>query len=485
MSSPKGWTSQEKLEFLRQQFATIEPVRRNQFAMSVLSHLFVKDMGSDIVEAGSTTIKINATAHAAVRGDVIKFTSGALNGIEVKVVDHAEYDNVIPANIITLAESLSVAPSATDTFTILRHGFPLINSSGSMNVASTGAALQFLYNSVLTDVIEDSGTPANNRPLPVKITSASGPINITAGDLNVQLSHAGASYDSTRLGDGTNLLGITASNEAKTLDATTHTKLDAVVAKDFATQATLASILTELQLKADLLETQPVSVATLPLPTGSATSANQSTEITALGSLLTELQLKADLTETQPVSGPLTDVQLRASAVPVSAASLPLPSGASTSANQSTEITALNNLLTELQNKADLAETQPVSMSTLPTGTNTIGKVDVNTLSVVDLVDANILDTSSTNIPGSSGSPVTLTASLAANVKKLQFIDTTGGFIGLYTGAAASEVLILVIGPGSDSIIEHSITSGTRISAKRLDSTTALSSGILAINFIG
>jgi len=55
---------------------------------------------------------------------------------------------------------------------------------------------------------------------------------------------------------------------------------------------------------------------------------------------------------TQPVSGPLTDTQLRATAVPVSgtfwqatqpvsAASLPLPSGAATSANQATAITAL------------------------------------------------------------------------------------------------------------------------------------------------
>ncbi len=35
-----------------------------------------------------------------------------------------------------------------------------------------------------------------------------------------------------------------------------------------------------------------------------------------------------------PVSGPLTDAELRATAVPVSAASLPLPSGAATSANQ-------------------------------------------------------------------------------------------------------------------------------------------------------
>ena len=44
---------------------------------------------------------------------------------------------------------------------------------------------------------------------------------------------------------------------------------------------TYAALLTELQLKADLTETQPVSYA----------------------ALLTELQLKADLAETQPVSG--------------------------------------------------------------------------------------------------------------------------------------------------------------------------------------
>lgn len=82
--------------------------------------------------------------------------------------------------------------------------------------------------------------------------------------------------------------------------------------------------------------TQPVSAATLPLPAGAATSAKQDT-------LLTELQLKADLTETQPVS----------------AASLPLPTGAATSAKQDT-------LLTELQLKADLTETQPVSVASLP-----------------------------------------------------------------------------------------------------------------------
>ena len=62
-----------------------------------------------------------------------------------------------------------------------------------------------------------------------------------------------------------------------------------------ATTAKQDTLLTELQLKADLTETQPVSAASLPLPAGAATSAAQAT-------LLTELQLKADLTETQPVS---------------------------------------------------------------------------------------------------------------------------------------------------------------------------------------
>lgn len=64
----------------------------------------------------------------------------------------------------------------------------------------------------------------------------------------------------------------------------TNTKLDSLIAKDFATQTTLAALLAELMLKADLLDTQPVSIS-----------------------------------GTVPVSGPLTDTQLRASAVPVSA----------------------------------------------------------------------------------------------------------------------------------------------------------------------
>lgn len=69
----------------------------------------------------------------------------------------------------------------------------------------------------------------------------------------------------------------------------------------------------------------PISAASLPLPSGAATAAHQSTANTSLASILTELQGKADLVETQPVS----------------VASLPLPTGASTLAEQQSQTTHL------------------------------------------------------------------------------------------------------------------------------------------------
>lgn len=51
--------------------------------------------------------------------------------------------------------------------------------------------------------------------------------------------------------------------------------LQSIDTRDFATDTLQASQLTELQLKADLTETQPVSLASQPLPTGAATSGKQ------------------------------------------------------------------------------------------------------------------------------------------------------------------------------------------------------------------
>lgn len=98
-----------------------------------------------------------------------------------------------------------------------------------VNATITSAPTSFILDSVDTQVVEDTVTPSNNTPLPVKLTSTTGDINITAGDLNVQLTHAGASYDSVRVGDGTELMAVNASNEAQVRDDDANTTLSTIV----------------------------------------------------------------------------------------------------------------------------------------------------------------------------------------------------------------------------------------------------------------
>ena len=202
-TAPKGYSTSQKLDRLSADYACVSPLGQNTNGLAVKADLFVYVVGTDAVEAGSTINTINATGHAAVRGDVIRFTSGALNGIAVSVVS-------TETNSFTISEDLDVAPSAADTFSIQRFINPVTNSAGGLALA-----LSFIRNGASQDVIEDTVTPANNRPLPVKLESTSGEVTINAGDLDVNINHNGANYSSVRIGDGTTLAGVTTDNEVK------------------------------------------------------------------------------------------------------------------------------------------------------------------------------------------------------------------------------------------------------------------------------
>jgi len=87
------------------------------------------------------------------------------------------------------------------------------------NSAAILAALQtmpvrFLKDGTLTTVSE--GT-SGQLPMPVKISSATGDINITAGDLNVHLSDVGANFDRTRIGDGVDQLEVNTDGSINTV----------------------------------------------------------------------------------------------------------------------------------------------------------------------------------------------------------------------------------------------------------------------------
>lgn len=79
-----------------------------------------------------------------------------------------------------------------------------------------------------------------------------------------------------------NLLLTEALAQGVTLDAIL-VDTTSIAGEDFATQTTLAALLVELQAKADLSETQPVSAASLPLPTGASTEATLAAQALDIG----------------------------------------------------------------------------------------------------------------------------------------------------------------------------------------------------------
>ncbi len=435
--SVKGYTSQEKLDRLSSQYATVERVREKQYGLSTVAHMYVYAVGTDAVEADSTTSTIVATAHDAKAGDVIRFTSGDLSGQEVKV-------DSVSDDAIVLGEELAEAPAAADTFQILRHKYPLVAADGSISVTvdPTGLATEAKQDDQI-DLLTDIETALDG--VETLLTSIAGEDFAT----ETTLAAAAAS-------------------------------LSSIAAEDFATQTTLAAVLAKI----------------IAAP---ATEAKQDTGITALQAIQAAVELLDNA-----VSGNELQVDIVSSA---------LPSGAATEAKQDTGIGHLANIVTAVQVMDDWdsndrakvspiagqdgveggsgtvsALTQRVVLATdvaLPTGSNTIGAVNVNQLTVVDQIDTTPLLAGS-SINGSGGAFVAAVATLAATVKAIQCLDTTGKFIGIYVGAPASEVLQAIIPPGADgAILPLSIASGARVSLRSMETAGGTASDFFAINFLG
>lgn len=140
--------------------------------------------------------------------------------------------------------------------------------------------------------------------------------------------------------------------------------------------------------------TQPVSIASMPSTpvTGTFFQTTQPVSLAALPALAAGSavigHVIVDTAPTTAVTGPLTDTQLRASAVPVSAATLPLPSNAAietggnlaslvakdfaTTAKQDTGNTSLSSIDTKLTSQATGAkqDTGNTSLGTIKTNTD-------------------------------------------------------------------------------------------------------------------
>jgi hypothetical protein len=547
MSTPKGWPTQEKDQRLVPQFATVEPVHTLQHGLSVLAHQYVYEVATDAAEAGSSAIAIVATAHSAQAGDVIRLTSGALSGREIKVYS-------TETNLITLAEELPSAIATGVTFQILRHKYPLVEPTGETKITGTltatfseeavsadggalpakvkvaggydGSAVQVLKtdangelqidvlsSALPTGAATEATLSALSAKIPALASSGGIPVEVLqqdglldTGNTTAVALGAGGVFTGTWK-DGTNWsafqLGVFSNQASATNGVNVQFSYDGVTVhhNHYYTYAGGSSGIgyafpVEFRYFRVVYTNNSVAQATFRLITVLKANSIQPSQYRLINALSDETQASVTRSlifgKTTGGGGGYVDVKVNPSGaltVEATVTSSALPTGAATEATLSTRAseTTLSILNTKVpsQGQALMAASVPVVIASNQTAIPVSGSFSAATKSVVDLLDANILDTSSTNIPGSASSPVQVVASLAAAVTALQLLDTTGAFVGVYVGASGSEVLKLVMGPGSDQTIEHSIPSGSRVSLKRLDSTTAVSSGIVAINFLG
>lgn len=271
-------------------------------------------------------------------------------------------------------------------------------SSTAIPVGAATAAKQDVGNASLASI--DAKTPALvGGKVPVDISSISGTVEIT----NDVGSPIPVSASSLPLPSG-------ASTEAKqdnqitkltSIDNKTPALVSGKVPVDVGTPSVTVSN--------DSGSPVPVSVASLPLPSGAATSANQTTTNTSLASI--DGKLPSNLTVTA------TRLLVDGSGVtqPISASSLPLPTGAATSANQTTANTSLSNIDGKLPALTALGRV-PVDIGGNGSITITSGTITVQNEVEIKNDSGNPVPISVTSLPLPTGSATETTLS-AINTK--------------------------------------------------------------------
>lgn len=142
-----------------------------------------------------------------------------------------------------------------------------------------------------------------------------------------------------------------------------------------------------------------------------------------------------------------------ASAWPISAASLPLPSGASTSAKQPALGTAGTPSADVITVQGSTSMTPlTISAASLPAAS---GRASVG-------IVRNVYSTT----PVTTAAYVELVASTSDVVNAIFIFDSSGETLVLATGAAASEVDNLYIVPGGNGLVPLAVPAGTRVSIK-------------------
>lgn len=104
----------------------------------------------------------------------------------------------------------------------------------------------------------------------------------------------------------------------------------------------------------------------------------------------------------------------------------------------------------------------------------------------VTFMDApQVLNASVTAIPGSGSLPLQVVSDTGKKaVYSLQYIDSTGDYIGVYLGKVGVETLSVIIGGGHNTTIPCLMAVHSRVSLRSI-TASPITSGYLSCNFLG
>lgn len=387
MPTENGYSNQKKKG--QSQFKTINQVGSNQFGNPISQKtLFDKTPSAIAITAVADILgvdgqvefwQITLPLHTASKNDVMRMITGTLLAWEYDILQ------VIDANNFYILPISDTKPIVAETAKVLGWTTSKSSQEGELVVVLAPSPIAYVLDGVDTEVEEDTavaannkalpsqlfiykdgiqypisidtGTPANTVGVPVILTGAAGPINITAGDLNVQLTDQGANYDATRIGDGTNLLGINATNEALVHDTDVLNSvndllglLPSTIGQQVSADSLSVALSTEQEVIlsdiSNILSTVSGSVNQTALSVGAPNTGFANIPVNATYIAGT------DGINLVPLSTDASGV------LDVSIASFPLPSGAATEAKQDTGNTSLSGIDTNTVNIPNVITTE-------------------------------------------------------------------------------------------------------------------------------
>jgi hypothetical protein len=241
--SIKGFPSSQKLPLgtgITNEFVTIQPTDEFRYALDIPRFAFRVNPAPLTAAANTGTIDgvtwVYDTATDAKKGDFVRFDSGANEFLEVPIVK-------VEANRFLLGAKVNnVVPG--DTFYIMRYATQLVGDDGSQIVTITPSPIVFVKNGVDTEVEEDTSTPGNSIPLPVKILNGSGVQPDFATETTLTSLNGKDFATETTLSslNGKDFATETTLTSLNSKDFASETTLSSLNGKDFATETTLSSL---------------------------------------------------------------------------------------------------------------------------------------------------------------------------------------------------------------------------------------------------